>query len=243
MGFWLRFLLFVFGLPAVLAQPLLLLGAEDDWYPYAALREGQPAGMAVELVRAAYAEVGIQVRLQPLPYARCMKLTQAGRLAGCFNTLRNPLIEQQYRWHAQPLFRGRIGIYARNGMPQGEVDIHRLRGKRIAITNGYDYGAAFDGDPTMRRDVGQSDLDALRKLAAGRVDYALVYDRIVAAILREHPGLRGRIHLVGTLIEPDIYVSFSRKHADAARASQLLDEGLTRLRKRGEYARIEARWQ
>jgi polar amino acid transport system substrate-binding protein len=219
------------------------IGAEDDWFPYSAQRNGKPVGMAADIVKAAYAAVGIQVELVSLPYARCMKLTEQNQLAGCFDTLRNPLLEKRYRWHKTPLFKARIDIYAPITAPDTPVTVDKLHGKLIAVTNGYDYGAAFDGDPTMRRDLGDSDLFALRKLAIGRVDYALVYDRIVSSTLRAHPELRGKFKSVGTLITPDIYVSFARSFPDVERLIARFDEGMDKIMTSGEYARIEARWR
>jgi polar amino acid transport system substrate-binding protein len=221
----------------------ITIGAENDWYPYSAVRDGKPAGMAVDIVRAAYAAAGVQVELVSLPYARCMKLTEANKLAGCFDTLRNPLLENRYLWHKQPLFRGRIDIYAPMSAPDVPVTLADLRGKLIAVTDGYDYGAQFDGDKTMRRDMGDSDLFALRKLAAGRVDYALVYDRIVSSTLREHPELDGQFKSVGTLIEPDIYISFARRFPDVKSAIALFDAGMEKIRASGEYDQITQRWR
>ncbi len=230
---------------AVSAAPVVRIGAEDDWYPYSGARGGRPVGMVPEIVLAAYAAVDVRVELVSLPYARCMKLAATSHLLGCFDTLRNPLVEQQYRWARQPLLRARINIYAKAGMAQGSdkpVQLADLRGKLVAVTNGYEYGMAFDGDAAMRRDVGTSDLFALQKLARGRVDYALVYDRVVDTLLAAHPELRGQVKAVGTLIEPDIYISFAPAYPQVARYIALFDEGMARIKQNGDYARITSRW-
>jgi polar amino acid transport system substrate-binding protein len=223
-------------------QPVRI-GAEDDWYPFSAARQGKPAGMVPEIVQAAYAAVGVPVQLVPLPYARCMRLAATSHLLGCFDTLRSPLVENKYRWAKQPLMRARISIYAPAGASVAkEVRVADLRGKLVAVTNGYEYGEAFDGDAAMRRDVAASDLFALQKLALGRVDYALVYDRIVDALLAEHAELRGRVKAVGTLIEPDIYLSFAPAYPQVGQYIAQFDEGLSRIKLNGEYARIVSRW-
>lgn len=237
--------------PPQAGQAIVRIGAEDDWYPYSGARQGKAVGMVPELVLAAYAAVGVKVELVSLPYARCMKLAATSHLLGCFDTLRNRMVENQYRWAKQPLLRARLNIYALAGSPQGkdagpevrrEVQLADLRGKLVAVTNGYEYGEAFDGDTTMRRDVGTSDLFALQKLVRGRVDFALVYDRIVDVLLAEHAELRGRVKVVGTLIEPDIYLSFAPAYPDVVRYIALFDDGLTRIKQNGEYARIASRW-
>ena len=219
------------------------IGAENDWFPYSAERDGRAVGMVPEIVQAAFAAAGVSVELVSLPYSRCMKMAESDLLLGCFDTLRNPLLEKKYRWAAHPLLRARIDIYARVDAPDTPVRYDDLHGKRIGVTNGYEYGAAFDGDATMQRDVGDSDLFALRKLAAGRIDFALVYTRIASAALRDHADLRGKIKSVGTLIEPEIYLSFAPRYPLIERYLAAFDDGMARIIRNGEYARIEARWR
>lgn len=228
---------------AVAPTRVVRIGAEDDWYPYSAQRSGKPIGMVPEIVEAAFAAEGVKVELVSLPYSRCMKLAESSLLLGCFDTLRNATLEHKYLWAKHPLLRARIDIYARADAPDAPVHLEDLHGKEIGVTNGYEYGAPFDGDPTMKRDIGDSDLFALRKLAAGRVDYALVYTRIVSATLREHPDLQGKVKSVGTLIEPDIYISFGMQYAGVQQYIELFDAGMAKILRNGEYAKIEARWR
>jgi polar amino acid transport system substrate-binding protein len=221
------------------------IGAEDDWSPYSSVSKGRPVGFAVDVVRAAWAASGVDVELVPLPYARCMKEVDRGLLAGCFDTLRDPVLESRYRWHQQPLFRARIGIYGRADAGNGRTDLTLagLRGKRVGVTHGYDYGEAFDGDATMLRDVAPSDLLSLRKLMAGRVDYVLVFDRVANAIAKEHPDLGKGFTLHGVLVEPNLYLSFSRSYPGIEHIVSQFDQGLAKVRSSGEYVRIEARWR
>jgi polar amino acid transport system substrate-binding protein len=200
-------------------------------------------GFSVELVQAAWAAAGVEVELVALPYARCMREVEAGKLPACFNTLRDSRTEDKYLWHRHPLFRARIGIYGRADGPSEPVNLQSLKGKRIGVTNGYDYGSAFDDDPAMVRDVANSDLTSLRKLVAGRVDYALVYDRVANEIAVNNQALGQQFRLRGTLLETGLYLSFSKRFEGAAALVQKFDTGLETIRKNGEYARIEARWR
>lgn len=234
------------ALPAVWAQQSgtpIRIGAEDDWRPYSYVQADKPAGFAVDLVRAAWAAAGVPVELVPLPYARCMREVEAGKLAGCFDTLRDSRTEDQYLWHKYHLFRARIGIYGRSDGSAAPMNVQALRGKRVGVTNGYDYGAAFDGDPAMVRDVATSDLTTLRKLVAGRVDYALVFDRVAQQIASVHPELAKGFTQRGVLVEPLLYISFTKRMPGLEALIARFDAGLERVRQSGEYARIEARWR
>jgi len=240
----LLFALCVAGVGSAAAADRIRIGAEDDWRPYSYVVEGKPVGFAVDLARAAWAAAGVELELVPLPYARCMKEVDNGTLAGCFNTLRDARNEAKYRWHTKPLFKARIAIYGRS-KPEGagKVDLPALLGFRIGVTNGYDYGEAFDNDTRMVRDVAPSDLTSLRKLVAGRVDYALVFDRVAQQIASVHPELAKGFTQRGVLVEPLLYISFTTRLPGLEALIARFDAGLDKVRKSGEYARIEARWK
>ncbi|WBH31051.1 hypothetical protein PALA2_05425 [Pseudomonas aeruginosa] len=86
---------------AVPTEPLVL-GAEDDWYPYTAYKDGRIQGMSADIVRAAFRAADTPVQLNPYPYSRCMKLALKGLIAGCFNTSPNPHILADYRLPRHP---------------------------------------------------------------------------------------------------------------------------------------------
>ena len=75
----------------------LLIGAEDDWYPFTALRDGQIKGMSVDIVKAAFAAADTDIQLVSYPYARCMKMALEGALIACFNTAPDARIANEYR--------------------------------------------------------------------------------------------------------------------------------------------------
>jgi polar amino acid transport system substrate-binding protein len=129
------------------------------------------------------------------------------------------------------------------GNDRADLTLANLRGKRVGVTHGYDYGEAFDSDATMLRDVAPSDLSSLRKLLAGRVDYVLVFDRVADDIAKTHADLGKGFSLQGVLVEPNLYISFSRTYPHIERIISQFDQGLAKVRSSGEYARIEARWR
>jgi polar amino acid transport system substrate-binding protein len=120
-------------------QPLLI-GAEDDWAPFSSVENGQPAGMAVDIVRAIFADANISIKLVSLPYARCMREPRSGRLAGCFDTLPDAQMLRDYLFHAKPLFSDPLLILARADRPVASVQVRDLENTSVVITHGYSYG-------------------------------------------------------------------------------------------------------
>lgn len=85
----------------------VLIGAEDDWYPYSGRVDGAARGMAEDIVQSAFAASGVQAQFVSLPYARCIRMVRAGELVGCFDTSRTALNENEYLWPQHPLFTSR----------------------------------------------------------------------------------------------------------------------------------------
>ena len=81
----------------------MLFAAEDDWYPYSGVRDGQAVGLTIDIMRAIYQQKGVVVRFQPLSYSRCMEVARTARYAGCFTTSRNDFYEPYYRYAQLPL--------------------------------------------------------------------------------------------------------------------------------------------
>ncbi|WP_423680853.1 MULTISPECIES: substrate-binding periplasmic protein [unclassified Undibacterium] len=228
---------------AARAETITLIG-EDDWYPYSGAKNGRIRGFAADIIEAAYAASGIQVRFTPAPYSRCLMLAQTGQALGCFDSLQDAKLASLFIFHKEPIFKAVIGIYARADDPSTTVSRQELRGHKIGFTHGYTYGSEIENNAGIVRETAPSDLSNLRKLLRGRSDYSLVYTRVADHLSVTHPQeFKGKIKQVGVVLEDKLFVSFSKTWPGAARYAQLLDSGLLTIRANGTYARIEQRWQ
>lgn len=222
----------------------VVLGAEDDWYPYSGVRNGQAAGMAEDIIRAAFAASGIRVVFKPLPYARCLADAREGRLPGCFNVVRTTLRAPFFLWPARPLYRASIHAYALAGPPVRPISLRDLEGTEVGITNRYEYGERFDLNTRIRKNSGLQDIEGFRKLQAGRVRYMIAYEKVATALFRQHPEELGK-HFVtaGRIDQPALYLAFSRHHPDSQRLCARFNRGFARIVKDGRYDAILARWR
>lgn len=225
------------------AAETLTLVAEDDWYPYAAERNGEARGISVDIVRAAYAAVGVDVQFKLMAYARCMESLDLGEEVGCFNTPDDDEIRlsQSLPQHAldiNPAF-----VYARVDNVADDLTLEELRGSVVGIVNGYRYGNAFMQDPHFFREYSASDLQNLKKLAAGRLDYIVLYERVARYLIGRHgEDLAVNIKPVTPIGEIAIFVSFSRHHPRSESAKKQFDQGMQKLKESGQYASILNDW-
>jgi polar amino acid transport system substrate-binding protein len=221
----------------------ITLVSEDNWYPYAALKDGKISGFAVDVIEAAYAKMNIKVEFVAAPYSRCLMLTKAGRALGCFDSLNDVTLAPDFLFHHEPLFKATIGIYARSKNQLRSVSASDLSGRTVGVTHEYTYGDAIEKDKKIVREVAPSDVSNLRKLLKERSEFSLVYTRIVDYLQVAYPDeFKGKIRQVGVAFEDNLYVSFSKIWPDSKRYANLLDQGLIAIRADGTYEKLEQKW-
>jgi len=221
----------------------IVIAAEDAFFPYSGIYEGDLRGFAVDIVSAALGAVDCTVSFAVMPYKRCMQEVALGRQLGCFNTTGSDENRRNYIFHETPLFYGRILIFAHPDNP-AEFRPGHFRQKTFSVVRGYTYTDEFDADPRIAKIEVDSDLQTLALAARKRADYAIVYEKVAAFHTSNSPAVISPApKAVFELVRFDLYVSFSERLPERSRAvANLLDQGLQTIRTNGTYAAIEAAW-
>ncbi|GGP26280.1 substrate-binding periplasmic protein [Silvimonas amylolytica] len=222
----------------------IVVGAEDDWYPYSGKVNGDAHGMAEDIVRAAFAAAGVEVRFVSLPYARCIHMVRTGELAACFDTSRTRENEQDFLWPTHPMFSSKALIYARADSVDHNLGPAALHGKRVAVTNGYEYGSDFDDDGTIIREVTNQTIYSFRMLELGRVQYVLAFEKVANYLINANQReFEGKFKVVGLSAQNDLYCVFSRKFQGAAAALESFNRGFETIQADGTYRTILTTWR
>ncbi|MDN3578249.1 transporter substrate-binding domain-containing protein [Chitinimonas viridis] len=229
----------------VLAVPAwaesLTICAEDDWYPYSALRDGTSVGMSVELARAAFAHKGVTALFESGSYQRCIRLTQQGRYVLTLNMAKTADREPTYLWPRQPLLEVRGVLWGRPGLVSGSLDHADLRHRQFGVVKGYEYPAAIADDRDIIKVEADSDAVNLRNIALGRVDVTLMDEKIGRYLIGRH-GLAGKVVPYGVFERFPVYAVFSKRHPKSAHYLKLFEQGMAVLLQNGEYQRIAEAW-
>lgn len=229
--------------PGAGTAPVLIAG-EDDWPPYSAADrrnrspDQEPAGFSAKLIRAAFATQGITVRFMTVPFARCMRLAQTEQVAGCFNATITADNRQDYLWHQPPMFHEDLSIF---GPPVGGgplLTLADLRGKNVAVTNGYTYPSEFVQDSRIRKFWANSDDNLIQMLLGKRVDYILLNRTPGGLRIDATPGAKGYVVRRGTVSADAFWIAFSKKYPDSARLAAAFGKGLTQMHENGSYQRM-----
>ena len=104
---WLCVLLVVLCAP-VEAQLRLLT---EDAPPMSFLREGEPSGFSIEVVRALLARTGDSGQIELMPWTRALHLAQQDEDVALFSTVRTPERENRFQW-VGPIVVGTTSFYS-----------------------------------------------------------------------------------------------------------------------------------
>jgi polar amino acid transport system substrate-binding protein len=234
MRYFLILLCMLWSIPVCSAETITL-GAENDWIPYA---NGDGTGMSNEIVRAAYQAVGIDVVFQVGPYNRLLMNVQEGALLGAFNVPKERSNENLYLFGKTPLFTALSAYYHNRDQPLKATCKEALvNGEKIGVVFDYGYGNFFANNDRITKIAVRADILNLRKLAMGRIDATILYDKTAKKLIEEN-ALSDKIEKAFDSETADIYVAFSKTFPKAQTYADKLDQGLAVIKENGDYQKI-----
>ena len=218
--------------------PPIIIGGDYNYPPYEFLGEnGEPAGYNVDLTWAIAEVMGMDVEIRLGPWGEIRKALEDGEIDAIhgmfYSEERDKVVDfsppHTIVYHA---------IFARQGSPAIE-SVEELRGKEIIVMRGdimHDY--VLENGLSDNPVLVETQADALRLLASGEHDYAMV---------AKLPGLYwvrelelSNVVTVGPPIRPSEYCYAVREGNGALLAR--LSEGMAILKETGRYREITDKW-
>jgi ABC-type amino acid transport substrate-binding protein len=117
---------------------------------------------------------------------------------------------------SQPYLENRLVIVGRHGADVSASSLAALKGRRIAIVEGYSYGEAIGGSGPAWVQVATSE-DSLTAVLKGTADYALMDELVVTYLVSNYPKeSESRLQIGKTaLLTRPLYLAISRTRPDA----------------------------
>lgn len=228
--------------PSGAAFPIAIEDAADLW------SRADGTGFANELITAAFRAAGTPMRLSVMPYARCKQLVLEGSMAACASMSRDRTSSPMVRFPAMPLFVCYTELLENSDHPLPTGKLADLpRGTRVGIVLGYEYPAAVDSALRSGRivlEASPSEEILIRKLAAGRVDAALMNLNEVKSLpyVIALAAPNAKIVSRGRVGELESFLGFSTRHPQSASVMLQFESGMRSIRASGELAAIIRRW-
>lgn len=215
----------------------LILGAEDSWPPYSD-KLGQ--GISTNIVKAAFAKVGLDVHVVVRPYARVLQDVKAGAIDGGYNVTRQQNTELEFVFGKEPILQASAYWYFR---PNAALPINTPKklpdGFRVGAIIDYEYGDIYEIERRRFKEVRvPRQVQLIKMLQQGRIDAALMFEEEANQTLKEM-GLSNTAVQKGMFNHTsDIYLAFSRKKTHSQELAQKFDQGIKKLKETGEYERL-----
>lgn len=239
------FLLSLFWSVAALAAPespdrhrTIIVGGDRDYPPYEFLdQNGRPAGYNVDLTRAIAEIMGMKVEFRLGAWSEMLSALKSGRVDVLQGISWSEKRARQIDFTPPHTIVYHAIFARRDSPPAGSLD--ELRGKKVAlhrdgIMHEYLAERGYGKDLVLT----PTPADALRLLAAGECDYAVVAMVPGMYIIREN-RLTNLVP-VARSIAAQRY-GYAVRQGDAELLARF-SEGLAILKKTGQYDAIHARW-
>ena len=198
---------------AVSAQTKPLRLVSTAWPPFT--NASPQARFALDLVEAALGRIGVASQTTIVDAAKFTAQLIKGPYDGSAAAWKDPEREQALLF-SQPYLENRLILVGRTGADVSAKTLADLKGKRVAIVEGYSYGDAIDNTgPAFVRS--RSEEDSLRQLLGGAVDYTLM-DEIVVQYIVDHHSDEARTRLQfgsASLVTRPLYLAVRRSYPGA----------------------------
>ena len=193
------------------AAPLTLVST--IWSPFTNA-QGKPR-FALDLVEEAFKRIKLTARTEFVPASDFTTSLMSGKYDGSAAAWRDAQREKVLLF-SQPYLENRLVLIARRGTDVSARALADLKGKRVAVVEGYSYGEAADNaGPVYVR--ARSEEDSLTKLLASEVDYTLIDELVVEYIVGHYPKESSTRLAIGStpLVTRELYLAVRRTRTDA----------------------------
>ena len=218
--------------------------AADPWLPFTGEQKEGKQGYLIEIAKAIFEPLGIEVDYQTMPWARSIEEGRKGTIqaiAGAYKTDAPDFIfSQKPQGHLKECF------YVLKGNRWRYQDLPSLESISLGVVNGYSYGEKLDQyieqNKTNPKRIqilsGEKALESnLLKLQKKRIE-ALVEGETVMTYFLNDQNLKIDLQEAGVNTVHEVYIAFSPKNKESKKYAKLLDEGIQKLRLSGKLKAI-----
>lgn len=211
----------------------------EPYPPYEYLVDGKPQGMDIEILTEAAKLASIELTFQFAPWARALTMVEKGEVDGIICLNRTPEREAFLFFPKTPLSMERLRVFSTKDSPDVK-SIQELEGKTVGVVNEYEYGAAFDRNPKLTKDVSPDPEIMVKKLNARRFPYAVHNEVSMAYLLKSANASAKACTLV--VQESPLYIGFSKKSPNGKEFFEKMAAALEKINASGRLSEIQNKY-
>ena len=225
----------------------VLLSEEALWPPYTYETSGTATkGMSLDLMKALFSRLNIEMELRLFPQQRCIQQMQEGSRDAMTLISKNKTREEFLDYTAPILEdQGLIYYSIDQKTPLQWKTFEDLKAYRVGIVSGYNYGDAFKEawekyhlrvDPVTT--IGQN----FQKLNINRIDLMLANQAEASEFIRNNPEYKGRFKTTDKpYLSYSYHMAFSKKSPAKALIPQINDT-IQKMKDDGSLSPILAKY-
>lgn len=229
---------------AAYAEDLVLVAADSR--PTAYIENGKPTGILVDVVTEAFRRSGQSVKIQLMPWARCLAEVREGNVDGIFSVFRLPEREAFLVYTDSPVI-NQIEVFFVHADSdiQFNGNLNDLSKHRVGVIRDTSYGPEIDKlikNGTWTKVTNTSSVDSLvAMLAAKRIDVSPSYRHVFIDAAKQ-AGAMGKIKELTPAVESiPSYLAFNKKR-DYTQVIVGFDKALASMKKDKSFDAIYAKY-
>jgi polar amino acid transport system substrate-binding protein len=195
------------------AQTAPLMLVSTAWPPFTNAR-GQPR-FALDLAETALDRIHVPSKTTIVSAPQFTASLLSGLFHGSAAAWKDPERERALIF-SQPYLENRLVLVGRHGADVSAATLADLKGRRVAIVEGYSYGDTIDSaGPVWVRS--RSEEDSLSQLLKGGAEYTLMDELVVNYIVSNYPKQSDTKLQIGStpLLTRELYFAVARSRPDA----------------------------
>lgn len=203
------------------------------WPPYSD-KSLEQQGASVAVAKAAFKAQGHELVVDFFPWSRAVNsASQANsKYVGYFPEYMHDTADFVF---SDPTGTGPLGLLQNNAKPITFSSVGDLAGKRIGVVQDYVNTKELDdmiASGAIKGDAVPSDVLNIKKVAAGRIDAAVIDTNVLNYLLstdKSLAGVKDKVSMNATLLEDKkLYIAF-RNDADGQKWQQIYNQGLAKI--------------
>ncbi len=216
----------------------------DPWLPYTGEQKEGKQGYLIEIAKSIFEPLGIRIEYKTMPWARSIEQARKGNIqaiAGAYKSDAPDFIfTQRPQGHLKEYF------YVLKDNPWRYLNLLSLESIALGVINGYSYGDEIDRYIQKNKDnpkriqsiSGEIALSTnIAKLQKKRIE-AFIEGKTVLDYYLKDRNLKIDLIEAGLNTTHDVYIAFSPLNLNSKKYTQLLEEGVQKLRTTGKLKKI-----
>jgi len=224
---------------AAFAQPLLLVTA--NYPPFSYEEGGVQKGIAIDLVKEAFARMQQEVRIQLVPFPRAVAMIKNGEADGIFPFAMSEDRKEFASYPAERLFADPGTLFVRaDSTITFNGDFSKLKNFTIGMQRGTNHGPVFMQalkTYEIKTDEANDQEQNMLKLTAGRFDIAVGPKLVVMSAAKRVERFSAIKVLYTGISEGDAYVGFT-KQRNMDQVIARFEQVIKKMRQDGSYEKI-----